>query len=281
MTIDQLIILEVIVKHGSFKQASEKLFKTQPSLSIAIKKLEEELGIKLFSRENYRPTLTQDGKAFYQQARETLKSIKKLEVIGKELGLGVESQIKICADPLLPINDLKSILHPFLDSQINTQISLETEILSGVTEKLLSRKVDLAIGTKLIDDSRIESKLFSQVKIIPVISNDLVDEFDWDLTLNNIPQIIVSTTNSFETSFGILPHGKKWLVDNHPMKENLITQALGWGYLPLNIFKQRKKKNNLKKIKHPLLKEKIIDMYLMRNTEIPFGEMRKKIWNLL
>lgn len=47
MTIDQLETLEMIVEKGSFKAAAEALHKTQPSLSVAIKKLEDEFDLKL------------------------------------------------------------------------------------------------------------------------------------------------------------------------------------------------------------------------------------------
>ena len=46
MTLEQLKILSQIVKHGSLKAAATALHKTQPALSIAIKKLEEELVFK-------------------------------------------------------------------------------------------------------------------------------------------------------------------------------------------------------------------------------------------
>ncbi len=62
MTYDQLLTIEAVVNAGSFKAASKILGKTQPSLSAAVKKLEDEFQIKIFSRENYRPELTDQGK---------------------------------------------------------------------------------------------------------------------------------------------------------------------------------------------------------------------------
>ncbi|MBC7465978.1 MAG: LysR family transcriptional regulator [Bdellovibrio sp.] len=72
MTFDQLETLEMIVEKGSFKAAADHLHKTQPSLSVAIKKLEEEFDLKLFNRDQYRPKLTAEGIVFYNWAKQTL-----------------------------------------------------------------------------------------------------------------------------------------------------------------------------------------------------------------
>lgn len=67
MTLEQLIVLKAVVQSGSFKAAAEVLHKTQPALSVSIKKLEEELGFELFRRDLYRPILTVQGEYYYQK----------------------------------------------------------------------------------------------------------------------------------------------------------------------------------------------------------------------
>ena len=103
MTFDQLKVFDAVIREGSFKGASEKLHCTQPAVSQAIKKMEDEFDIKLFSRENYRPSLTPEGRRFYQRAQEVLLQIKKLEALGKEMGMGQESEISIAQDSLCPM----------------------------------------------------------------------------------------------------------------------------------------------------------------------------------
>src|SRR5690606_14007809 len=107
MTYDQLLTLDLIVKNGSFKAASEKMIKSQPSLSMAIKKLEEELGFSLFDRDEYRPKLTEKGKAFYLKSLMALEDFHNLTSFGKELALGYESEIRLSVDAIFPIEKLK------------------------------------------------------------------------------------------------------------------------------------------------------------------------------
>ena len=74
MTIIQLEYLLAVANCGSFSQAAEHCFVTQPSLSMQIKSLEEELGVVLLDRSKKPVIPTEAGAAVLEQARETLKA---------------------------------------------------------------------------------------------------------------------------------------------------------------------------------------------------------------
>ena len=73
MTLEQLKMLVSIADAGGILAAAEKLHKTQPTVSVGIKKLEEELGLRIFSRDSYRASLTPAGETLCQQARVILR----------------------------------------------------------------------------------------------------------------------------------------------------------------------------------------------------------------
>lgn len=79
MTYEQVLVFHKIVQLGSFKAASNELHKTQPAISHAIKKLEEEMEVELFDRSGYRPVLTDHGKAFYERSVKILQGMQELE----------------------------------------------------------------------------------------------------------------------------------------------------------------------------------------------------------
>ncbi len=72
MTIQQLRYAVVISEAGSLNRASERLYVAQPSLSSAVRELEKELGIVLFSRSGKGVTPTNDGVEFLRYARQVL-----------------------------------------------------------------------------------------------------------------------------------------------------------------------------------------------------------------
>ena len=69
MTLQQLKYVIEVVSAGSISRAAERLFVTQPSLSNAIRELEQELGVELFLRTSRGVALTQDGAEFLGYAR--------------------------------------------------------------------------------------------------------------------------------------------------------------------------------------------------------------------
>lgn len=79
MRIQQLKYIIKIVETGSMNEASKHLFVTQPSLSNAVRELEEEMGIKIFTRSTRGITLTSDGMEFLSYARQIVEQTELLE----------------------------------------------------------------------------------------------------------------------------------------------------------------------------------------------------------
>jgi LysR family hydrogen peroxide-inducible transcriptional activator len=80
MTITQLEYVVAVAAYKSFVSAAEKCFVTQPTLSMQIQKLEEELGIKLFDRNKHPIAITAMGEAIVAQAQVALYSAHYPEV---------------------------------------------------------------------------------------------------------------------------------------------------------------------------------------------------------
>ena len=79
MTILQLKYAITVTKSGSMNEAARQLFISQPSLSAAIKDLEEEIGIELFRRTNRGVSLTPDGEEFIGYARQVVEQYQLIE----------------------------------------------------------------------------------------------------------------------------------------------------------------------------------------------------------
>ena len=73
MNIQQLRYVVAIANSGTFREAAEKMFVSQPSLSISVRDLEKELGFKIFRRTSSGTFLTRRGMEFYEKAQELVK----------------------------------------------------------------------------------------------------------------------------------------------------------------------------------------------------------------
>lgn len=139
MTLNELRYAVAVARERNFRKAAEKSFVTQPALSLAIQKLEEELGIRLFERGNTEVTLTPLGAQVVEQAQRVLEEaarIKEIASQGKDplagaLRLGV---IFTVGPYLLP--HLIPALHKLapampLEIEENTTAQLDTMLRAG------------------------------------------------------------------------------------------------------------------------------------------------------
>ena len=79
MNIQQLRYVVAIANSGTFREAASKLFVSQPSLSVAIRDLETELGFQIFTRTTTGAVLTSQGMNFYEKALDVVKTFDSFE----------------------------------------------------------------------------------------------------------------------------------------------------------------------------------------------------------
>src|SRR5258708_33895491 len=78
LTIQQLVCFDAVATEGSFQAAAAKLNRTHPTVFTAIRNLEAQLGLTLLDRNEYRVTLTQEGRSFHARTRVFLHDLAGL-----------------------------------------------------------------------------------------------------------------------------------------------------------------------------------------------------------
>ncbi|MDX8382432.1 MAG: LysR family transcriptional regulator, partial [Ghiorsea sp.] len=146
MTLEQLKYLCAIVETGSFRSAAESVFRSQSSLSISIKKLETELGIALFTREDYRPKLTDAGQVMYQKALRLKQHEQEMLTLAEHLAKGLEAELRVSVSGIVPIEPIIQVFNSIKQQYPATRLSLLTENLAGTLERLYDDDADIAIS---------------------------------------------------------------------------------------------------------------------------------------
>lgn len=165
-----LVQLEYIVavdnlKH--FARAAEKCFVTQPTLSMQIKKLEDDLGVKIFDR-NRQPVITTDiGCLVVDQARKILGESKKIVDIVKHYKLDISGELNIGIIPTLAPYLLPLFAGRFKKKYPSVVLNVEELITEQLVDKLKSDQLDAAIFvTPYNDDSIKEQPLFYEEMLV-------------------------------------------------------------------------------------------------------------------
>lgn len=274
-------MFEAVVECGSFKAASQHLNKSQPSLSVGVKKIEELYQIKLFSRDEYRPKLTQEGEIFYKKVKLALDQYRRLDKFAKELKDNPEPEIRVVIDALVPMKCTRDLLKTFFYKENSSDLFITTDVLAGAATQLSNSLVNFAIAPLFDNDPNIEKLPFTHLTMVPVIAPELYESIGNDPNkLMNIPQIVVTNSRpeSKKLSLGLLESGKKWLIGDNNIKQQLIENGLGWGSLPLYAIEDKLEKNSLIEITGSPISKGTFQIYFLRNKTMPQGPLSKKIW---
>lgn len=241
MKLDQLRAFIAVVETGSFRSAADSIHKTQPGISAAVKALEEQYGILLFDRNSYRPTLTAEGHAFFQQSKKLMSQVLQLENLGHDLAQGTEAPLQLCLSQMALDDDCMSRIKAFQLQHADIALDITTDHLYGVQEKLSKNKCEIAIGPRYGLDDRHAFIELNKITMIAVISPELLatlnasDAKIKQQALYSIPQILVNDTTANASENGhryVLPIGKRWYVNDFQAKKTLLLHGLGWARMP-------------------------------------------------
>ena len=84
MTLTELKYIIAVARERHFGRAAESCNISQPSLSVAVRKLEEELGVQLFERRSQEIALTPIGESIVEQAYKVLDEVRRVEEIAMQ-----------------------------------------------------------------------------------------------------------------------------------------------------------------------------------------------------
>jgi len=282
MNLDQLQVLKTIRDEGSFSKAADKLYRAKSALSYAVQNLEDELGLLLIDRSEYRPKLTNYGLQLLEKASPVLKSFDELNVFARTLSTNQELKIRLSMSAIFPLADFTNMLKKIEEKFQNTEVVFATEVLSG--EKfLMAGDVDISLLAGIVNRVDLEYKKVAEVEMPLVISsNHPIVEKNLKPTkdvLAKYPQIVVRSTLPDDSSFGVMKESKKWYVDDLGTKMKIIMEGLGWGRLPDHVVNEYVQRQCLEVLRTEELQHEKIEMFLARRKHDFHGVVSNYIWN--
>ncbi|MCC2976730.1 LysR family transcriptional regulator [Sphingomonas sp. PL-96] len=167
LTLDQLRVLTTIADTGSFSAAGRRLGRAQSAISQAVATLEDVQGVTLFDRSGFRPVLTDVGRVLVGQARTVLASAARFEAVAAGTREGIEPELAIAIDPLVPTAAFIDSLHALRAAFPFLPVSFSTEGLGGAERRLRRGNAVLALCTLL-------PSVPDDVAALPLLGIDLV-----------------------------------------------------------------------------------------------------------
>ena len=188
MTITQLYYVLAVAENQNFTKAAEKCFVTQPTLSMQIQKLEDQLDVQIFDRSKKPIELTDVGRKIVTQARNIVnESYRIQDIVDQQKGF-IGGEFKLGIIPTI----MPTLLPMFLKSFIKKHPKVKLKIEELTTEEIITRikdgHLDAAIAATPLEDESIKERVLYFEPFVSYIpkghrlhSNKKIDVSDLDI----------------------------------------------------------------------------------------------------
>ncbi|QED37309.1 hydrogen peroxide-inducible genes activator [Antarcticibacterium arcticum] len=146
MTITQLQYVLAVAEHQNFTKAAQKVFVTQPTLSMQIQKLEDELDIQIFDRSKKPIQLTETGRKIVNQARNIVNESERIQdIVDQQKGF-IGGEFRLGVIPTIMPTLLPMFLTNFIKKYPKVKLKIEELNTEAIIEKLKEGHLDAAIA---------------------------------------------------------------------------------------------------------------------------------------
>lgn len=238
MNISALAILEAVHQSDSLAQAALKLHKTQPALSMALRKLEQQCGFAIIDRSAYRLKLTSAGERYFQQAQQVLHHSAQLKSLARHLSQGAEASLRISIDESVAAEPYLTAIQQAQQLFPHTELSLSFDYRLLALEKLKHQQTDLAISPwfpVFISLGEFLPQPVGTFELILVASPGLLQRLTQPLQqiqqLHALPQLVAdSQALDFDSGkLSPLQSAHRVKVNNTMALKQALLASLGWG----------------------------------------------------
>ena len=145
-TLEQWRVLHAIVEHGSYAQAAAALYRSQSSVSYAVSRLQEQLGVVLLEPDGRRMKLTRAGQALLHDAKPLLDASFRLEQRALRLEHDWEAEVRLAVDTSCPSWLLPQVLYDFATVCQQTAVQVFEVSAAEVADLLAGMQAEVGIA---------------------------------------------------------------------------------------------------------------------------------------
>lgn len=239
LSLEAIEIVDAIARHGSFAAAAERLYKVPSTISYAVSKLEDQLGLALFVRNGPRVALTPAGQEMLKEGRWLLAAARQLESRMRQISTGFEAELRLVHDSLIPTSAFNPDICAFEDLNCGTRLRIGSEAMTGTWEMLREGRADLIVaagegppggGYKAVAVGSLEFAFcVTPTHPLAKLQRPLVRD---DLLEHTAIVVGDGARSSADRTVGLLMGQRRITVPSMQAKIAAQTAGLGHGFLP-------------------------------------------------
>ena len=172
MTITQLTYTLAVAEYKNFTIAAEHCFVTQPTLSMQIQKLEDELDAKIFNRSKKPIELTQVGVKIIEQAKVIVDESNRItDIVHQQKGF-IGGEFKLGIIPTVMPTLLPMFLKTFTKNYPKVQLIIEELTTEEIIRKLTDGHIDAALAATPLENEAIKERVLYYEPFVGLIPNE-------------------------------------------------------------------------------------------------------------
>ncbi len=248
VSLEQWRTLQAVVDCGGYAQAAVHLHRSQSSISYAVARLQEQLGMPLLRIEGRKAVLTKAGVALLKRSRQLLDDAAELEALAHNMEQGWESEVRLVVDAAFPSHCLMAALKQFIPLSRGTRVQLDEVVLSGADEALLERRADLVLCAQV--PNGFLGDVVIEVEFIALAHRDhALHQLGRELSQDDLRrEIQVVTRDSgvhIKRDVGWLDSVERWTVASLDKAAAALIAGLGFAWLPRHLVESQLKEGLL------------------------------------
>jgi DNA-binding transcriptional LysR family regulator len=134
-----------VIEEGSFSKAADVVGRTQPAVSIAVRRLEEEVGAPLLDRSQKSPTLTEAGEVIHDYARRIIALRDQAREAVSQLRTLRRGLVRVGANESTSLYLLPQVILAFRESHPEVKVEIYRHVSERLPREVLERNVDFAL----------------------------------------------------------------------------------------------------------------------------------------
>jgi DNA-binding transcriptional LysR family regulator len=276
-TLDQLRVFLTVVEAGSFAGAARRLGRATSVISYSVANLEAQLGLSLFDRAATRkPTLTEAGRTVLAEARTVAHGIDGLRAKVRGLLAGLEAEVHLAVDVLLPTPRVVDALQAFQAEFPTVTLRLHMEALGAVTQLVLNRAAAIGVSGPLdMVTQGIERVAVGNVEMIPVaapVHPLVVSAPDGPGAAREHVQLVLTDRSVLTEGQDFAVVGvRTWRLADIGAKHALLLAGIGWGNMPEPMVREDLERGRLIRLNLPEFPGASYQFSAIYRTDTPPG----------
>ncbi|KVV14072.1 LysR substrate-binding domain-containing protein [Flavobacterium sp. TMP13] len=186
MTITQLQYVLAVAEHRNFTLAAEKCFVTQPTLSMQIQKIEEELSILIFDRSKKPIQVTEIGEKIVNQAKKIVSEADRIKDIVEQQKGFIGGDFRLGIIPTIMPTLLPMFLSNFVKKYPKVKLLIEELNTDEIILKLKNGHLDAAIAATPLEDEKIKEIVLYFEPFVAYIPENHSNFQKKEITINDL-----------------------------------------------------------------------------------------------